>query len=125
MTYSFYNAQVFDNLGLPADDSRRKALQIINPISDDFRTIRTTLTPCLLSTVAYNQARQSERTAIFEVGRVFIPKTLPLTDFPEEKMVLAIAMSGKRNPFLGIRLKTPSTSMTSKAPLKKSWTASK
>ena len=44
MTYSFYNAQVFDNLGLPADDSRRKALQIINPISDDFRTIRTTLT---------------------------------------------------------------------------------
>ena len=98
MTYSFYNAQVFDNLGLPADDSRRKALQIINPISDDFRTIRTTLTPCLLSSVAYNQARQSERTAIFEVGRVFIPKALPLTDFPEEKMVLAIAMSGKRNP---------------------------
>ena len=32
------------------------------------------------------------------MGRVFIPKTLPLTDFPEEKMVLAIAMSGKRNP---------------------------
>jgi phenylalanyl-tRNA synthetase beta chain len=98
MTYSFYNAQVFDNLGLTATDSRRKALQIINPISDDFKTIRTTIVPCLLNTVAYNQARQSERTAIFEVGRVFIPKELPLNDFPEERMVLGIAMSGRRNP---------------------------
>ncbi len=100
LSYTFVNAQVFDNLSLPADDPRRKAIQIINPISEDFRTMRTTMVPSMLNTVAYNQARQGERVAIFEVGRVFIPKELPLTEFPEERQVLAIALSGKRHSLI-------------------------
>ncbi|MCH3950729.1 MAG: phenylalanine--tRNA ligase subunit beta [Acidaminococcus sp.] len=97
MTYTFVNQQVFDNMALPAADPRRKAIQIINPISEDFRTMRTTIVPSLLNTVAYNLARQQERVAIFEVGRVFIAKDLPLTEFPEEREVLGIALSGKRH----------------------------
>ena len=69
----------------------------MNPISDEFKVMRTTLVPSILSTVAYNLARQSESVKIFEVGRTYLPKALPLTEFPVEKRVLCAAMSGKRN----------------------------
>ena len=68
----------------------------MNPISDEFKVMRTTLVPSILSTVAYNLARQSESVKIFEVGRTYLPKALPLTEFPVEKRVLCAAMSGKR-----------------------------
>ncbi len=97
MTYTFINYGDFDKLGLPAEDSRRQAIQVINPISDDFKTMRTTLVPSLLNTAAYNQARQTERIALFELGRVFLPKALPLTEQPTEKTRLCIVLSGKRN----------------------------
>ncbi len=97
MSYTFINANCFDKLGLQADDARRQAVQIMNPISDDFKTMRTTMVPSLLNTAAYNQARQNDRIALFEVGRVFIPKGLPITEQPEEKTRLCIALSGRRN----------------------------
>lgn len=97
MTYTFINAGDFDKLGLAAEDSRRQAVQIINPISDDFRTMRTTMVPSLLNTAAYNLARQNDRVALFEVGRVFLPKALPLTEQPAEKTRLCVVLAGKRN----------------------------
>ncbi|MDD4721822.1 MAG: phenylalanine--tRNA ligase subunit beta [Acidaminococcaceae bacterium] len=97
MTYSFIHANAFDKMQLAADDSRRKAIEIINPISDEFKTMRTTMAPSLLATAAYNLARQNTKVGIFEVGRTFIPKTLPITEFPEEHRVLCAVLSGKRN----------------------------
>ncbi len=97
MTYSFIHANTFDKLQLSADDSRRKAIEIINPISDEFKTMRTTMAPSLLATAAYNLARQNTKVCIFEVGRTFIPKSLPITEFPEEHRVLCAVLSGKRN----------------------------
>ena len=97
MSYTFINANCFDKLGLQADDARRQAVQIMNPISDDFKTMRTTMVPSMLNTAAYNQARQNDRIALFEVGRVFIPKGLPITEQPEEKTRLCIALRGRRN----------------------------
>ena len=97
ITYTFINAGDYDQLSLNAEDPRRQSIQIINPISDDFKTMRTTLVPSLLHTAAYNLARQSDRVAIFEVGRVFLPKALPLTAQPAEVTRLGIVLSGKRN----------------------------
>ena len=97
MTYSFIHPCSFDKLELPADDERRRFIEVMNPISDEFKVMRTTLVPSILSTVAYNLARQSESVKIFEVGRTYLPKALPLTEFPVEKRVLCAAMSGKRN----------------------------
>ena len=59
--------------------------------------MRTTLVPSLLNTAAYNLARQNDRVALFEVGRVFLPKALPLTEQPAEKTRLCVVLSGKRN----------------------------
>ena len=97
MTYSFIHANAFDKMQLAQNDSRRKAIEIVNPISDEFKTMRTTMAPSLLATASYNLARQHTKVGIFEVGRTFIPKSLPLTEFPEEHRVLCAVLSGKRN----------------------------
>ena len=97
MTYSFIHANSFTKMQLAAEDKRRKAIEIINPISDEFKTMRTTMAPSLLATAAHNLARQHTNVGIFEVGRTFIPKALPLTEFPEEHRVLCAVLSGKRN----------------------------
>jgi phenylalanyl-tRNA synthetase beta chain len=97
MTYSFIHANSFDKMQLSTVDVRRKAIEIINPISDEFKTMRTIMAPSILAAAAYNLARQHTRVGIFEVGRTFIPKSLPLTEFPEEPRVLCAVLSGKRN----------------------------
>ncbi len=97
MTYSFINPGVFDKLLLPQDDRRRQAIELLNPITDDFRVMRTTMAASVLNAAAYNLDRQHSEVAIFEVGRVYLPQSLPLTQFPEERTVLCAVMSGRRN----------------------------
>lgn len=97
MTYSFINTSAFDKLQLPADDSRRNAIELLNPITDEFKVMRTTMAASLLNAAAYNLARQHAKVAVFEVGRVYLPKELPLTDFPEERPMLCAVISGKCN----------------------------
>lgn len=97
MTYSFIHPNSFDKLELPDCDERRIGIEVMNPISDEFKVMRTTMVPSILNTVSYNLAHQIDSVKIFEVGRTYLPKALPLTDFPVEKRVLCAAMSGKRN----------------------------
>ena len=97
VTYSFVHPQIFDKLLLPKDDKRRLAIKIKNPLSDDFSIMRTTMLPSLLNTAAYNLAHQIESVKIFEVGRTFMPKALPLTDFPQENLILCAVLSGRRD----------------------------
>ncbi len=97
MTYSFINPQYFDMLHLSEDDSRRRCIDLLNPITDDFKVMRTTMAASLLNAAAYNLARQQSSVEIFEIGRVYLPDVLPLKKFPEERSVLCAVMSGKRN----------------------------
>jgi len=97
MTYSFINQSAFDKLQLAADDSRRNAIELLNPITDEFRVMRTTMAPSVLSAAAYNLARQHNKVAIFEVGRVYLPKELPLKEQATEKSMLCAVISGKCN----------------------------
>ena len=53
--------------------------------------------PGMLNTAAYNQARQAESVKIFEIGKVFLPKALPLKELPEEKTVLCAVLAGRRS----------------------------
>ncbi|MBR5486443.1 MAG: phenylalanine--tRNA ligase subunit beta, partial [Phascolarctobacterium sp.] len=97
MSYSFINPSAFDKLQLPADDKRRNAIELLNPITDEFKVMRTTMAPSVLSAAAYNLARQHSKVAIFEVGRVYLPKELPLKEQPDEISMLCAVMSGKAN----------------------------
>ncbi len=97
MTYSFINPNNFDKMLLAETDSRRAAIELMNPLSDEFKVMRTSMLPGMLNTAAYNQARQADSVKIFEIGKVFLPKALPLKELPEEKQVLCAVLTGRRS----------------------------
>ena len=70
----FTSAADFDKLQLPADDARRRAVRLANPISDDEPLMRTTLLPGLLRTLARNLGRGFGDVALYEFGLVFRPR---------------------------------------------------
>jgi phenylalanyl-tRNA synthetase beta chain len=97
MTFSFTHPAVFDKLNLPADSDLRTAIPVLNPITDEFPLLRTTLLGGMLETVVGNIARKNENLKIYELGTVFRPHGLPLTELPDEPMMLSGALCGKRN----------------------------
>ena len=97
INYSFIHPSSFDKIGLSREDGRRQAIEIMNPITEEFKVMRTTLLPGMLAAASYNIARQNNRVAIFEVGRAYRSEQLPLKEFPVEKPMLCAVMSGRRN----------------------------
>lgn len=98
MTYSFLDPAAFDRLGLPADDPRRRAIPLANPLASDQGVLRTLLLPHLLEVAATNVRRQREDVGIFEIGRVYLAGSLPLRDLPEERLTLGALLLGRVGP---------------------------
>lgn len=73
LSYPFVGEKVFDDLGYGADDERREALRLVNPLADDVPLMRTSLLDTLLATAQRNIARASGPLAVFEVGMVTRP----------------------------------------------------
>ena len=96
MTYSFIKDTAFDKMLLTAEDSRRKCIELLNPITDAFSVMRTTMIPSALQTASFNLRNHNDSVALFEVGRIFLPKALPLTEDPVERPMLAAVLSGRR-----------------------------
>lgn len=95
MTYSFIKANAYDKMLLPADDARRNCIELLNPITDAFSVMRTTMIPSALQTASFNLRNHNDSVALFEVGRIFLPKSLPLTEDPVELSMLTAVISGK------------------------------
>lgn len=98
LSFSFSNPKYFDMLRIPADSELRNTIPLLNPITDDFPILRTTLTANVLEAVAYNANRKVEDVKIFELGAVFSPKSMPLCELPIETDMLVGAITGKRMP---------------------------
>lgn len=92
LNYSLYTASACDKLLLEEDDERRNVIKIANPISEDMSTIRTVMAHALLVDVAYNLSVGNKDLRLFEAGRVYQPKALPLTELPVENNRLSIAV---------------------------------
>ncbi|WP_371672652.1 phenylalanine--tRNA ligase subunit beta [Streptomyces sp. NBC_00289] len=73
-TYPFVGEQVFDQLGLAADDPARRAVKLVNPLRDEEPVLRTSLLPGLLGALRRNDGRGSHDLALFETGLVFLPR---------------------------------------------------
>ncbi|MFD7135985.1 phenylalanine--tRNA ligase subunit beta [Streptomyces sp. NPDC059894] len=73
-TYPFVGEQVFDQLGLAADDPARRVVKLVNPLNDEEPALRTTLLPGLLAALRRNDGRGSHDLALFETGLVFLPR---------------------------------------------------
>ncbi|MFE2490490.1 phenylalanine--tRNA ligase subunit beta [Streptomyces mirabilis] len=74
LNYPFIGEHVFDQLGLAADDPKRKVVKLVNPLSDEEPALRTTLLPGLLHALRRNDGRGSHDLALFETGLVFQPQ---------------------------------------------------
>ncbi|GGR43985.1 phenylalanine--tRNA ligase subunit beta [Streptomyces roseolus] len=77
LNYPFMGQQVLDQLGLDADDARRRVVTLVNPLSDEEPALRTTLLPGLLGALRRNDSRGSHDLALFETGLVFRPEGEP------------------------------------------------
>ena len=97
VTYSFTSPASWDAIGLPPDDPRRKHLRILNPLTEGFSVMRTTLIPGLLETAQYNISRKNSNLKFFELKKVFIPQERER--LPEEiKFLVGLAMGFGRDP---------------------------
>lgn len=98
VSFALTNNATFDKLNVPADDKLRQAIPIMNPLSDEYPLVRTTLLSSVFDNVNRNLARKNEDFGLFEIGYVFFPKALPVTELPNEVLKIAGAITGRRAP---------------------------
>ena len=94
MTYSFESPKVFDKLLLPKDSPLRNTVVISNPLGEDFSIMRTTTLNGMLTSLASNYNRRNKAVRLYELGNIYIPKALPLTEIPDERMQFTLGMYG-------------------------------
>lgn len=94
MTYSFESPKVFDKLLLPEDSDLRKTVTISNPLGEDFSVMRTTSLNGMLTSLATNYNRRNKDVRLFEMGNIYVPKELPVTDLPDERMQFTLGFYG-------------------------------
>jgi phenylalanyl-tRNA synthetase beta chain len=118
INYPFLSAADWDALQLPADDDRRRALRLANPLTEDEPFLRTTLLPALLRTLHRNIGRGFADAALFETGLVYRPRPdaptppRPPVDraptaeelaaieaaLPDQPFRVAVVLAGQREP---------------------------
>lgn len=95
MCYSFESPKVFDKLLLPADSPLRQAIVISNPLGEDFSIMRTISLNGMLTSLATNYNRRNKDVRLYELGNIYIPHSLPLTELPQERMQFTLGMYGE------------------------------
>ncbi len=94
MCYSFESPKVFDRLLLDQDDPARAAIGIANPLGEDFSVMRTLSLHGMLTSLATNYNRRNKNVRLYELGNIYVPKVLPLTELPDERMQFTLGMYG-------------------------------
>ena len=94
MSYSFESPKVYDKLLLPMDSDMRKSIVISNPLGEDFSVMRTSSLGGMLTSLATNYNRRNKDVRLFEMGNIYLPKALPLTELPDERMQFTLGFYG-------------------------------
>lgn len=90
-TYSFYSPKVFDKINISKDSELRNAINIANPLGEDFSIMRTTLIPSMLEAMQRNILRDNKEVGLFEIGKVYLNIG---KDLPDERYKLCVAIAG-------------------------------
>ena len=102
-TYSFIASGALDTLNLAADDARRNAIKLINPLGDEYSTLRTQLVSSMLTVLATNINRKIDAGRFFEESKRFVAKSLPLNEQPDELPTLCIGVYGEDEDFFTLK----------------------
>lgn len=99
MNYSFESPKVYDKLLIPEDSELRNAIVIANPLGEDFSIMRTISLNGMVTSLATNYNRRNKEARLYEIGNIYLPKALPLTELPEERKMLTLGMYGDSDFF--------------------------
>ncbi|MGL4790173.1 MAG: phenylalanine--tRNA ligase subunit beta, partial [Anaerotignaceae bacterium] len=99
MNFTFESPKVFEKLNISQDSPLRNVVKISNPLGEDFSVMRSTTLNGILNSLSTNYNRRNEEAGLFEIGKIYIPKSLPLTQLPDEPQKLTIGMYGKMDFF--------------------------
>lgn len=103
VTYSFVSPKIYDLLNVPQKDALRNVIKITNPIGEDFSVMRTTLAHSMIKTMTYNFQNGNKKGKFFEVAKTYLPKSLPIKEYPEEKYKLALGAYGENTDFYSFK----------------------
>ncbi|MCQ2770740.1 MAG: phenylalanine--tRNA ligase subunit beta, partial [Clostridia bacterium] len=98
-TLAFYADANLEAMHFAPDSVEMNAIHLLNPISSNLTTMRTTLAPSMLTTVVENIKRGNKEGRVFEVGNIYIPKQQPVTELPSEIMHIGFASFGEDEDF--------------------------
>ena len=99
MTYSFESPKVFDKLLLPKDSPLRNTVTISNPLGEDFSVMRTISLNGILTSLSTNYNRRNKNVRLYELGNIYLPHRVPVTELPEERMQFTLGMYGEGDFF--------------------------
>lgn len=94
MCYSFESPKVFDRLLLDKEDKLREAVTIANPLGEDFSIMRTISLNGILTSLGTNYNRRNKAVKLYELGNVYLPHSVPVTELPEERMQFTLGFYG-------------------------------
>ena len=99
MSYSFESPKVFDKLCIPEDSDLRKVITISNPLGEDYSIMRTSTLNGMLASLSTNYNRRNKDVRLYELGNIYLPKSLPVTELPDERTMFTLGMYGKGDFF--------------------------
>lgn len=102
-TLAFYADADLDMLHIAPYAPERKVIRILNPISSNLIIMRSLLAPSLLNVVVDNLKKGNAEGRLFELSNIYIPKQLPITELPEERLHLGFAAWGNEEDFFAVK----------------------
>ncbi len=103
MHYSFYSPADLDLMLYDEDAPEREAIRILNPINEDLSILRTTLSPSMMRAIERNEKAGIIEGRLFEIASRFEARSLPLSDYPEEKETLCAGIWGPNESFFTLK----------------------
>lgn len=103
VTYSFISPKSLDAIKLSENSVARNVVTLLNPLGEEYSIMRTTLLPNMLDVLARNYKRSVAEASAFEIGNLFFPKQVPITELPIEKKSMVLGMYGEGRDFFTLK----------------------
>lgn len=102
-TLAMYSKRELDMIMLAGDAPERRTVDLLNPITDNLSIMRTVMAPCMINVIADNVKSEHSEGRFFEIANVYLPKSLPLTEPPEERKILCLGVYGAEEDFFTVK----------------------
>lgn len=97
--YSFESPKVYDKLKFADNALEKQFITISNPLGEDFSVMRTSSMNGMLTSLSTNYNRRNKAAKLYEMANIYLPKALPLTELPDERMQLTLGAIGESDFF--------------------------